>query len=149
PDAGTIVESVTLTLRSDDAASFHSSIWMSEYAETGYEGHHRRHLNDCSDDDIATYGDLIAMIVGDQPESESMKTVRTLDETIDSIATEQARSAVRHLIVSSWPAQALYILSLQVPDGGTILENLHDEARVQKGIDAIDTVLAAMQKRAR
>lgn len=109
-------ESVSLHLRSNGSATIDSQIWVREYAETGYEGHGGSSLNKLTDEDVASFGDLIAEIVGEEPKSIHMLMSEKLQEVAETAATEQARLAVYDLIESTWPAQALYVLASR-PNG--------------------------------
>lgn len=83
---------------------------MSEYAETGYEGHGGTSLYDLADEDIAAFGDLVARSVGGVPESIGMRYNRKLTEILNS-AVSGAKNATEQLIDETWPAQAVYLLT--------------------------------------
>ena len=140
--AGNIVESVSLALGSGGETSIYSQLYMSAYAETGYEGHGGRSSQNVSDGDMAAFGDLVAEIVGGVPESMRMRSERTLNELVYSAATEDARHAVMRLIEETWPAQALYLIASS-RDGGAPLEDLlRDAAMSDVAVQRIDAIIA-------
>lgn len=106
-------ESISLTVSEHGRASLSRSISSMVYAETGYEGHKHESLKSIEEADIAAFGDLVAEIVGDVPESISMRQERKLAELVDAVASEAAKSMIRELLDATWPAQAQYILSLK------------------------------------
>lgn len=68
-ESGEFSESVSLYISPNGAATISSKVWAMAYAETGYEGHKRVSLDSPTDEDIAAFGDLVAEIVGDNPET--------------------------------------------------------------------------------
>lgn len=106
-------ESISLTVSEHGEPSLTRSISSMVYAETGYEGHKHQSLKSIEEADIAAFGDLVAEIVGDVPESISMRQERKLAELVDAVASEAAKSMIRELLDATWPAQAQYILSLK------------------------------------
>lgn len=113
----TFTESVSLVVNNAGGSSIDSNVSSMAYAETGYEGHGGDTAYDISDDDIAVFGDLVAEIVGDVPESIGMRQDRRLRELSDNAANDEARRAIQELIDATWPAQATYLLSRR-PEGG-------------------------------
>lgn len=111
--SGHFNESVSLMVTEHGQASLFRSISAMAYAETGYEGHKHQRLEDIDEADIAAFGDFIAEIVGDIPESIGMRQDRRLAEVVDAAASEQAKRAIRELIDVTWPAQANLILNLK------------------------------------
>lgn len=143
-----VSESISLHIDSHTGSSIHRSIWMPAYAETGYEGHGGAELDDCSDTDVAAFGDLVARIVGDVPESMQMHNERLLRELTEKVATPEASAAIQRLIDATWPAQALHILMLRMKESGmTVGESLCDGVSVAAGIEAIDKVMRAWNEK--
>lgn len=141
-NSGSFSESVSLFLRPDGSASIDRQVWAAAYAETGYEGHQGSSLRKPTNKDIAAFGDLIAEIVGDTPESVSMNVTRQLEELADSAATPIAKEAIQNLIETTWPAQANYFLNSVVDESGkTVAEQLRDEATVDEAITTINTII--------
>ncbi|MDB5184358.1 MAG: hypothetical protein JWN38_166 [Candidatus Saccharibacteria bacterium] len=142
-EAGSFTESVSLFLTAHGSASISSNIWASAYAETGYEGHGGSSLQDPSDENIAAFGDLIAEIVGDTPESISMYINNQLRAIAEAAASPAARQAIEDLITATWPAQASYFLRRRLQGTDTsIARQLRDETTADAAIAAIQTIIA-------
>ncbi len=64
-------ESILLSIGdiTNSSLSLSSNVWISEYAEMGYEGHMGERLEDATDEDLAGFADIIAKIVGDIPKA--------------------------------------------------------------------------------
>ncbi len=110
-------ESIGLYITSNGSASLNRHIWSSEYAETGYEGHHHAHDTNVSDEDIIAFSELVAEIVGDEPESHPMRIDRQLQELIYS-ATPSAQEAIQTLLDTTSPVQAYSFLHRTLDDAG-------------------------------
>lgn len=146
-EAGSFVESVSLYIYSDGSATISRSISASAYSETGYEGHAGSSLEKMTDNDIAAFGDLVAEIVGDKPESVGMRIDRQLQEITEAAATPSAQRAIQELIDATWPAQARYLLSRNIEGTDTtIAEQIRDEATVDAAITAIHTTIQEWQE---
>jgi hypothetical protein len=143
-ESGGFSESVSLHVSSDGSASISSTIWASAYAETGYEGHGGSSLRNPTSHKIAVFGDLVAEIVGDNPESISMQINRHLDELASATASSSARQAVQDLIEATWPAQASYLLNRSMAGTDkTIAQQLCEEVTANA---ATTTVYAIIKK---
>lgn len=141
-------ESISLYMTPEGSASFSSIITSMAYAETGYEGHGGSSLDSVADEDIAAFGDLIAEVVGDQPESVAMRIDRKLQELTEAAATPAAQQAVQDLIEATWPAQANYFLKRrQEGVDHTIAEQLCNPTTADTGVEAVRTVIAEWQER--
>lgn len=68
-DSEDFSEHISLTLNSTAGAYLSRSIYSSAYAEMGYSGHNDEIVYDIEEADIAAFGDLVAEIVGDEPEA--------------------------------------------------------------------------------
>lgn len=87
-----------------------SSLGMSAYAETGYEGHGGKRLDNLTDEDVVEFLELVAKITGDNPKSYAEKCREEL-ESFDAKLSEYGLSGmVRELVDASWSAQAYYEL---------------------------------------
>lgn len=140
--AGGFLESVSLYLHSDGSATVSSRVWASAYAETGYEGHRGSSLDVVTDDDIAAFGDLVAEIVGDEPESVGMLQDRQLQELTEAAATPSAQRAIQDLVKATWPAQAMYFLCRGTEEAGTtIAEQIRKEETADTAIAAIQAII--------
>lgn len=111
-------ESISLFTDNNGGSHFSSEVSAMAYAETGYEGHRHGQLYEINEQDIAAFGDLVAEIVGDKPESVAMRQERYLTESIDAAVSEKVRGAIQELADLTWPAQMTYYLSLK-PKGST------------------------------
>lgn len=141
-------ESVSLYLGAGGSASISSNLWSMAYAETGYEGHGGSSLDNFTDDDIAAFGDLVAEIVGDTPESIAMRIDRKLQELIETAATPAAQQAVHNLIEATWPAQANYLLRRkQEGTSKTIADQLCDPATAEAATEAVGTIIEEWSQR--
>jgi hypothetical protein len=136
-------ESISLQLTNGGSARISSNIWAMAYAETGYEGHGGSSLQNLKDEDIIAFAELVAEIVGDEPESVSMKINQRLQELADTAVTPPAKQSVQSLIEITWPAQAHYFLTRKQTDTDqTIAEQLLDETTVDTAVAAINTIIA-------
>lgn len=147
PEAGSIVESLSLNITSMGQASMHSQIYMGVYAETGYEGHGGVSKGHVSDRDMVMFGDLTAEIVGDMPESVRMRDQRELQEMIESAATMDVRQAVERLIECTWPAQARYLLGLSGDNGASLCSLLDDAEKSSEVVERIDALMKKWRER--
>lgn len=147
PEGSSVIESLSLWLRSEGMATINREIWMPEYAETGYEGHGFAELEDCTEADVLAFGTIAATIVGDEPETIQMQQNRVIRELCEGAASLEGRTAVQRLVDASWPAQAAYVLSMYMKTNGMTLEAaLRDEATVDEATAAIDEVIASWKK---
>lgn len=131
-------ESISLTISESGGSSLSRSISSMVYAETGYEGHNHATLKDIQESDIAAFGDLVAEIVGDNPESISMRQDRELAEMMNAMVSEAAKGIAQELIDKMWPAQARFILRLR-PKGSKkrLAEMLQSEADAPQAIESL------------
>lgn len=149
-EGGSFTESVSLYLSSGGTASISSQISSMAYAETGYEGHGGKSLDSVTDEDVAAFGDLVAEIVGNQPESVAMRIDRRLQELTEAAATPAAQQAVQAIIEATWPAQASYFLRRQEEGADTtIAEQLCDPVTADAGIERVNTIIIEWQERMR
>lgn len=148
PDEKSATESVHLVVDTNGRASISSNIYVHAYAETGYEGHNGVRLDDCTDADLAAYGDLVASIVGDQPESIGMLIDRQLDEISQSVASHDGKLAVQRLIDETWPAQARYLLRRRTRgEQRSIAADLTDAATADAGVQRLNILIDKWRER--
>lgn len=141
-DSGRFTESVSLNLKADGSVAINTNIFAMAYAETGYEGHKRTSLDSPSEVDVAAFGDLIAEIVGDTPESVGMRVDKVLKEITDTAVTPSAKKAVQKLMKDSWPVQAHYFLTRgQKGSDKTLAELLQDAATVDSAEVALNKII--------
>lgn len=143
--AGTFTESLSLHLGPYDQVRMATSVFALAYAETGYEGHHHKTI-EVFDEAIAEFGDLVAEIVGDEPESVAQQEDRMLGRFVESLATAEAQQVARDILEATWPTQTLHILS-QTPEGSsaTIAQLLQNESTIDQGVAALRAVLEDWQ----
>ncbi len=145
--SGGFTESVSLTVHTRGNATISSHVWAPAYAETGYEGHKGESLSDFSDDDIAAFGDLIAEIVGDEPESLGMKIDRAIRELTEAAVTPSGRQAIEDLVATTWPAQARYLLTQKRDGAGkTIAEELSEVESSDEAVKAVKAIMSEWKK---
>lgn len=141
-ESTSFTESISLYLTAGGSTTISSNVWAMAYAETGYEGHGGSSLQNLTDEDIAAFGDLVAQIVGDKPESVSMKLNQRLQELTDAAVTPFAKQAVQDLIKASWPAQAHYFLTRRQEDSDyTIAGQLCHETTAEVATAALHTII--------
>lgn len=141
-------ESISLTINQFSGSSLSRSVQAMAYAETGYEGHLHANLKHIQEADIAAFGDLVAEIVGGEPESLRMRQDRQLAEVVAGAVNESAKSAAQELINVTWPAQANFILSLKKKETGkTLAEMLQSEADVNRGVELIRQYIEKWQEK--
>lgn len=142
----TVSESVMMTVNSNGGSDVSGQIFMSAYAETGYEGHGGSSVKDWTDDDVAAFGDLVAEIVGDEPESVGMWQDRKLQKVLDEAATPEVKDAIQQLIDESWHAQALYFLTRKW--GNESIDALaRDSSRADEALAAINDIRERWRQR--
>lgn len=141
-------ESVSLMVSEGGGASLYSTVYSPAYAETGYEGHGGESLEDVQEDDVAAFGDLVAEIVGDVPESVAMRENREVYEIVERAVNLQIAEAILELIKVTWPAQANYILS-QRPAGFTmtIAEAAQSKDSAQEALAIVRAHVADWKRR--
>ncbi|HET8884349.1 MAG TPA: hypothetical protein VFM68_02665 [Candidatus Saccharimonadales bacterium] len=131
-------ETVSLMIDEYGDSYLSRSVSSMAYTEMGYEGHHHAILDDIEGADIAAFGDLVAEIVGDEPESTGMRQSRHLAEMIDGISSDQTRGVVQELLDKTWPAQANSILSLRLKESGkTLAQTLQSDDNVERAIEVL------------
>lgn len=141
-------ESVTMRISAGGSATFYSQVWVSRYAETGYEGHGGKTMQPTSDEEVAAFGDLIAEIVGDTPRTERMKEDQEFQGFIEALATPSARKAVQDLVALTWQTQASYLLTMRLEaEGKTIAELLCDVNTADEGVAGVEAIMAAWRER--
>jgi hypothetical protein len=140
-------ESISLTVNERGYSSLSRSVHAMVYAETGYEGHMHKSLNDISETDIAAFGSLVAEIVGDEPESVGMRQDRELAEVVAGVASDEARHVVQELIDATWPAQANFILSLRQKESEkTLAKMLQSADDAERAVELIQQYLEKWRK---
>lgn len=143
-------ESISLTVSEHGQPSLTRSISSMVYAETGYEGHKHESLKSIDEADIAAFGDLVAEIVGDVPESIGMREKRQLTELSDSVASQEAKSVIWELIEITWPAQANHILNLRTKESEkTMAEMLQSEDDVAHATDLLQSYIDSWREKNR
>lgn len=139
-------ESVSLMVDEHGSAALSRSVWAMAYSETGYEGHKHASLNAIEESDVAVFGDLVAEMVGDDPESIGMRQDRKLAKVMDRAANDAAKNIVKELIDITWPAQANYILNLkQRGSQKTLAEMLQHEDGVDQAIELLRRYIDGQQ----
>lgn len=126
PDAGYFNEKVSLTIGSRGNLQIGSDVWASVYAETGYEGHGGKSLKDASDEDVAAFADLIAKVVGDEPETVRHYNDRKLRAYIDKVANGESRDYLLEWLDNSHAAQVKYDLGSTSVGDQSLLKALFD-----------------------
>ena len=109
PKAGPFSETVSMTVSEGaDRISMETNVWVSEYAETGYEGHGGTYRRKCKEADVLAFADLIAHIVGDEPISRAEYKAHQLQVIREKLAPHGYAGMLDELIDASWDVQALY-----------------------------------------
>lgn len=106
PDASVVVEELHL-YTADRTARLSSQFWVSEYAETGYEGHGEKQI-EATDELMLEFLELVAQIVGDEPESYTEWYERQLADFLRTFEGTEEGDKMTELSNLLWPAQALY-----------------------------------------
>lgn len=139
---GSFTESISLYINNNGSARMSSNIWAMVYAESGYEGHGGTSMRDITDHDIAAFGDLIAGILGDEPQTIAMKVNQQLKELTESAATPYARQAIQDLVKTTWPAQADYFLHRKLSDSdSSIAQQLRDKSTADTAVTAVNKLI--------
>lgn len=82
-------------------------VTMSEYAETGYEGHNNVHTYDLTDDDVVGFMELVADIVGDEPMSTSELRDKQYNEYLQRIVSPDSLAYIEEWVDNSWNGQVM------------------------------------------
>ena len=106
PSARAVVEEIHL-YTTDRTARLSSQFWVSAYAETGYEGHGGKQI-EATDESMLEFLELVARIVGDDPESYTEWYERKLVDLLRIYEGTQEGKKMNELSELLWPAQALY-----------------------------------------
>lgn len=125
-DSGYFNETVSLYIGQRGDLSLSSDIWAATYAETGYEGHGGKSLDGRSDEDVAAFADLIAKLVGDEPETIGHFNLKVLARYIDKVASEQSRVYLGEWLLNSHAAQVSYDLEATSVGDQSLLKALLD-----------------------
>lgn len=99
-----------------------SSVYVSEYMEMGYEGHHARGLYDLEDADIAAMGSLIAEIVGDNPIATHERQTQQYEKYLTKIIRPESQRYIEEWVDNSWDGQVMADLEHKLKVGGLPLE---------------------------
>lgn len=67
PSAGGITETISLLSTQSGRLELSSLVWLSAYAESGYEGHSRQSINTPTDEQVAAFLEAVTTTVGDDP----------------------------------------------------------------------------------
>lgn len=67
PTAGGITETISMLSTLSGRLELSSTVWLSTYAESGYEGHDRITINEPSDEQVAAFLTAVSGTVGDDP----------------------------------------------------------------------------------
>lgn len=121
PKAGLLVEKITLSVGlQPGSVHLHSSVWMSAYAETGYEGHGGKGLPDETEEDVVAFADLIAEIVGDEPISSEQYQRKQMEQYLEKLYISDSTKYIREWIANSRPSHVMYDLQNTVLEDGEV-----------------------------
>lgn len=126
PQAGVLVETVSLYQGIAGNISLHSKVWMSVYAETGYEGHGGK-SGEYGDEAIAEFADLVAELVGDEPISQAEHEERQFEEYLKQLVIPDSRLYLGEYADNVPLSQILYDLEHLEIDSMSLREALVDE----------------------
>lgn len=96
-----------------DNITVRNNVWIADYAETGYEGNGKNEANPLTDEAIYEYLDTVALLLGDAPLSFAEQDERRARELVELFAATGYATEVSRIIDSSWPAQAVYELTVR------------------------------------
>ena len=117
-------EKITFTV-GESVTGIYREVYVDEYAEMGYEGHHGKTLKKVSDDDVIAMGNLIAEIVGENPESPSERKTKMYNEFLTKILSAESRQYVEEWVNNSWEGQVMADLQYKLKvDDVPLLEAL-------------------------
>lgn len=109
PEAGHVIEKATLT--NYGHCSMNGDIWMSAYAETGYEGHGDETRVGTEQDAVA-FMEFIAELLGDEPTTVQTRQRENLSYIYRQlIKIDVPVELLDRWMAASWPAQILYELT--------------------------------------
>lgn len=111
-NGATVTESITMYGSSTEPnmPRIGREVWMSEYAETGYEGHGGKALENATEAEVYELLDLVAEIVGDKPESYYEHQLKQLSALQTELTLQDEDKMIDALLKNSYPALALYEL---------------------------------------
>lgn len=137
PEAGAVNEEVQLSIGQRGDLSIHRQIWASPYAETGYEGHLGKGLEDTTDEDIAAFADLVAEIVGDEPEAVWHRNERVLAAYIDTVPSETARKYLGEWLTNMHASQILGDLQYTAVGDKRLAYALKHDELAKQGLEVL------------
>lgn len=124
-------EHMTLDIFESGKGEFGSHVYLQEYAEMGYEGHDEERCSHPPEQDIASFGSLVAEAVGDEPQTITMYQSHQLSILAEEAASPAIKAAIEQLVEKTWPAQAYSIMSRRYIEGVSL-------AKLSKSNDPID-----------
>lgn len=123
-DRGGFDEKIKFCVDERGSSAFRS-VYISQYMEMGYSGHHDGSLINISEDDVAAMGDLLVEIVGENPISPSERKTQQYIEFLNEIALPESRQYIEEWVDNSWDGQVLTDLQHKLKvDGVPLFEAL-------------------------
>lgn len=125
------------------------SVVVPDYAETGYEGHAHLGLHDASSQDVTDFLELVADMVGEQPESYYQLQARQLQQAKQEVNQSGGDgSLVDKVLDATWPAQAAYLLhkTYKALDGKTLVQALTSQDLQDEARQVVDKIAARFAK---
>ncbi len=139
----TITEALSLYLGTTGYVRASSRLHMAAYAETGYEGHGGKGMNNLTDEDVYWVLDFIAKHVGDEPKSVFMLQKERINKIRATAERNGMLSAIDNLVAGTWEAQALYIMYMpcKLLDGKSIYQCIESPESAERVKNAVREIL--------
>lgn len=148
----TVVETITMYGSSigHDMPLIGREVWVSAYAETGYEGHKAKRLENVTKKDVYELLDIVAEIVGDTPESYRELQVKQLNVLRSALEVHGEGWIIDTLLKNSYPAQVLYDLKLARDNlqGSSLEEAISNPDMFSKGKAELRQMIGEYEARA-
>lgn len=134
-------ESILLRVDSQ-GPDLYRNVYVTEYMETGYEGHAGKGLKHGKKQAVAEFADLVAEIVGDTPESVAESKIRAYLEYEQRVIIPESSAYLREWVENSWAGQVMYDLRrlrVDAAPGSDI--TLYEALTMQQHVQEAHTVL--------
>lgn len=114
-------ETVRLSV-SEWGLSISRQVYVSAYAEMGYEGHHGKSMPDVQESDVADFGDLVADIVGDNPMSGRERQKQQYEQYLEEVTLAESVEYIKEWVDNGWDGQVMIDLERALKVDGVPLK---------------------------
>jgi len=143
------IETVALNIDASGDLHIFRTVDMQDYEQAGRSDYKSKVLDDASEADVAAFADLLAAIVGDNPETVLQRDERQFREAIARVPNELSRDYLNEWMVNTSVTYVrLQALNTQ-RDGKTFLDTLIDPETVSSAHKQLVAKVEAARSRRR